>query len=60
MIDQCAKIGWAYDLKSVSDKVVKQRCLRTGDGTHEVWGWGDKDQLPEERAEAIIEHAKQQ
>ncbi|KAF7995136.1 hypothetical protein HCN44_004608 [Aphidius gifuensis] len=54
-----AKIGWAYDLKSVSEQVVKARCKRTGDGSHEVWGWGDKDQPAEEREAAIIEHAKQ-
>jgi hypothetical protein len=26
--------GWAYDLKTVSDSMVKRRVLRTGDGTH--------------------------
>ncbi|XP_013193953.1 acyl-CoA Delta-9 desaturase-like [Amyelois transitella] len=28
------KIGWAYDLKSVSPEMVTNRILRTGDGTH--------------------------
>jgi stearoyl-CoA desaturase (delta-9 desaturase) len=23
--------------------MVKKRIERTGDGTHEVWGWGDRD-----------------
>jgi stearoyl-CoA desaturase (delta-9 desaturase) len=47
-IDFFAKIGWAYDLKTVSNEIIKKRVERTGDGTHEnqknnTWGWGDKD-----------------
>lgn len=42
-IDFFAKIGWAYDLKTVSPDAVKSRVQRTGDGSHLVWGWGDKD-----------------
>jgi len=47
-IDFMAKIGWAYDLKTVPTKIVQQRVARTGDGSHEhfhegPWGWGDKD-----------------
>lgn len=34
VIDFFAWIGWAYDLKSVSDDLIKKRVLRTGDGTH--------------------------
>lgn len=30
-IDLCASIGWAYDLKTVSPSVIRQRKLRTGD-----------------------------
>lgn len=30
-IDTCAKLGLAYNLKKVDDKVVKSRVLRTGD-----------------------------
>lgn len=55
-IDFFAKIGWAYDLKSVSEEMVRKRVERTGDGTHELWGWGDKDQTQEERDEAIVTH----
>ena len=33
-IDFFAKIGWAYDLKSVPQKIVFQRVQRTGDGSH--------------------------
>jgi stearoyl-CoA desaturase (delta-9 desaturase) len=32
-IDFFAWIGWAYDLKTVSDKVVRDRVRRTGDGS---------------------------
>ncbi|XP_063978105.1 acyl-CoA Delta-9 desaturase-like [Diachasmimorpha longicaudata] len=55
-IDLFAKIGWAYDLKRVSSEIIAQRVKRTGDGSHEVWGWGDKDQPSEEREAAIIEY----
>jgi stearoyl-CoA desaturase (delta-9 desaturase) len=41
-IDFCARVGWAYDLKTVPMSVVKKRVEVTGDGTHEIWGWGDK------------------
>ncbi|KAL5278543.1 SCD family protein [Megaselia abdita] len=57
LIDQCAKIGQAYDLKTASAEIVKRRVQRTGDGSHPdikqkkedsekhtmVWGWEDKD-----------------
>ncbi|XP_011878885.1 PREDICTED: acyl-CoA Delta(11) desaturase-like isoform X1 [Vollenhovia emeryi] len=55
-IDFFAKIGWAYDLKSVSEDTIKKRVERTGDGSHELWGWGDKDQSQEERNEAVVTH----
>jgi len=53
-IDLCARIGWAYDLKSVPEDVVKKRVERTGDGSHELWGWGDKDQTQEQRDQTIV------
>lgn len=53
-----ARIGWAYELKTVPVDMVKKRVERTGDGTHELWGWGDKDQSSEERKEALITHLK--
>lgn len=56
-IDFFAWIGWAYDLKSVSQEMVKSRVLRTGDGTHEVWGWGDKDQTQEEKKHAVVTYS---
>lgn len=60
-IDFFSRIGWAYDLKTVSTEMIRRRAARTGDGTchsdaaledlHEtdngIWGWGDKD-MPEE------------
>jgi stearoyl-CoA desaturase (delta-9 desaturase) len=42
-IDFFKWVGWAYDLKTVPVSVIEKRVKRTGDGTHEVWGWGDKD-----------------
>ncbi|XP_063826669.1 acyl-CoA Delta(11) desaturase-like [Ostrinia nubilalis] len=36
-IDFFAWIGWAYDLKSASKDVIKNRSERTGDGT-DLWG----------------------
>jgi stearoyl-CoA desaturase (delta-9 desaturase) len=51
-IDFMAKIGWAYDLKTVPKHIVEARVLRTGDGSHDEfhggpWGWGDEDISPE-------------
>lgn len=57
-IDFFAKIGWAYDLKSVSSEIIKKRVIRTGDGSHATWGWGDKDQPKEEIEHALITHKK--
>ncbi|XP_075974337.1 acyl-CoA Delta-9 desaturase-like [Anticarsia gemmatalis] len=42
-IDMMAKIGWAYDLKTVPEEMIEKRVMRTGDGSHPIWGWGDKD-----------------
>ncbi|GJQ73942.1 Desat1 [Trypoxylus dichotomus] len=53
-IDLFAKIGWAYDLKTVSEEVVRKRTIRTGDGTHHIWGWKDKDMCKEDIQETII------
>ncbi|CAK1554448.1 unnamed protein product [Leptosia nina] len=36
-IDLFAKIGWAYDLKTVPKDLVDKRARRTGDGT-DLWG----------------------
>ncbi|XP_060525224.1 acyl-CoA Delta-9 desaturase-like [Cylas formicarius] len=58
LIDFFAKIGWAYDLKTVSEDMIKKRVLRTGDGTHDVWGWGDKDQPKEDYEDATIMYKK--
>lgn len=57
-IDLMAKIGWAYDLKTVSDEIIQKRVERTGDGTHNTWGWGDKDQDKVEIDHALITHRK--
>ncbi|XP_075236854.1 acyl-CoA Delta-9 desaturase-like [Lycorma delicatula] len=58
-IDFMAKIGWAYDLKTVPPHLVKKRALRTGDGTYkDVWGWDDKDLPLQEKKEATIVNKK--
>lgn len=57
-IDLMAKIGWAYDLKSVAPEIVKQRVERTGDGSHNSWGWDDKDENQNLRSYAIIANTK--
>lgn len=57
-IDLFARIGWAYDLKAVSEEIVRKRVGRTGDGSHRVWGWGDADQDAIEVADAAISHKK--
>lgn len=51
-----AKIGWAYDLKTASNDMVKKRVEKSGDGSHELWGWGDKDQSQEERDQALVKY----
>lgn len=56
-IDFFAKIGWAYDLKTVSHEIIQKRIERTGDGTHShkaaidehLWGYGDENQDAEEK-----------
>lgn len=58
-IDVCARLGLAYDLKSVSAEIVEKRVTRTGDGSHNLWGWGDPEQDPSERKDATISHRKQ-
>ncbi|XP_053980726.1 acyl-CoA Delta-9 desaturase-like isoform X1 [Hylaeus volcanicus] len=53
-IDLCAKLGLAYDLKMIPRDMVQKRVERTGDGTHDLWGWGDKDQTQEERDQTLV------
>lgn len=53
-IDFMAKIGWAYDLKEIPLDVVQKRVLRTGDGSHAVWGWGDKELSCDDKKETLI------
>ncbi|KZC09838.1 PREDICTED: acyl-CoA Delta(11) desaturase-like [Dufourea novaeangliae] len=56
-IDFWAKLGLAYDLKVVPINVVEKRVERTGDGSHELWGWGDKDQTKEDREQTLVMHS---
>lgn len=55
-IDFCAKIGWAYDLKTASSDMIKRRVEKAGDGSHKgVWGWEDKDMLQDDIKSTVIE-----
>ena len=58
-IDFFARIGWAYDLKTVPATMIQRRVERTGDGSHEIWGWGDKDMPKEEVSMASIVHRRE-
>ncbi|XP_018911116.2 acyl-CoA Delta-9 desaturase isoform X1 [Bemisia tabaci] len=57
-IDFFAKIGWAYDLKTVPLSLVHKRANRTGTRKHshegEVWGWDDENMLKEDKDHAVI------
>lgn len=58
-IDFFAKIGWAYDLKTVSADIVRKRVERTGanghtDNAHTSWGWDDQDLSQSDREAATI------
>lgn len=55
-INLMAKIGWAYDLKSARPELVKKRVVRTGDGSHNLWGWGDKDLSEQDKLDAKIDY----
>lgn len=44
-LDACAKLGLAYDMKTVSEEMIQKRVVRTGDGSHvehHSWGWDDE------------------
>lgn len=60
-IDFMAKIGLAYDLKTVSTETIMKRSKRTGDGSHpdvNTWGWNDKDVPTEDREQTLILNSK--
>jgi len=47
----CAKLGLAYDLKTVNHEIIRKRVLRTGDGSHHehaLWGYGDEEMTKED------------
>ncbi|XP_074039157.1 acyl-CoA Delta-9 desaturase [Leptinotarsa decemlineata] len=51
-IDFFAKLGWAYELKSVSKNMILRRAEKTGDGSHpQIWGYGDSDIEEEDKIE---------
>lgn len=54
-IDCMAKIGWAYDLKTVSPDTIQKRIERTGDGSHPS-PRGNKDDRDTEKNHAFNKH----
>ncbi|KAE9544446.1 hypothetical protein AGLY_001625 [Aphis glycines] len=52
-IDFFSLIGWAYDMKTVSNDMILKRANRTGDGSHPngdgIWGWDDSNISTEDR-----------
>lgn len=69
LIDFMAKIGWAYDLRTVPLEMIKKRAERTGDGSlkdphdprhhmNSVWGWDDSDMKQEDKLGTTIYHHK--
>lgn len=56
-IDFFAAIGWAYDMKTVPEDMIRKRAERTGDNTN-LWGWEDKDLSSEDKKGAKIINAK--
>ncbi|EDS40308.1 acyl-CoA Delta(11) desaturase [Culex quinquefasciatus] len=62
-IDAFAKLGWAYERKSVSPDIIERRAAKYGDGTRflsddcahrdPVWGFGDTDIAKEDLDEIL-------
>jgi stearoyl-CoA desaturase (Delta-9 desaturase) len=53
-LDLMAKIGWAYDLKTVTMDMIEKRKERTGDGTEtSLWGWTDPNKTKVKNLEKI-------
>jgi stearoyl-CoA desaturase (Delta-9 desaturase) len=52
-IDFFSLIGWAYEMKTVSNDMILKRANRTGDGSHPngdgIWGWDDSNISIEDR-----------
>lgn len=67
-----AKIGWASDLKTSSDDLIRRRIMRTGglnnndidkkviedEEKHQVWGWTDPTMLDDDKNLALILNKK--
>jgi stearoyl-CoA desaturase (Delta-9 desaturase) len=67
-IDLMALIGWATELKTVSDELIRKRIFRTGasnlvdkkfaeedaENLPLVWGWDDKDMQEEDKKLALV------
>jgi hypothetical protein len=65
-----AEIGWATELKTVSDELIRQRIFRTGtinnknllnkknllngEKMHQIWGWNDPQMQEEDKQLSLI------
>lgn len=52
-INQTICVGWAYDLKTTSEEMIRKRVLRAGDGTHQC---SKESNLQEELKEYVDNH----
>ena len=53
-IDFFVWLGWAYDCKTVSEEMIQRRVHRSGDGSHRLWGWDDRDISEEDMCDLEI------
>lgn len=68
-IDLFAKIGWAYNVRSVSPEMIQKRAMRSGDGSRHVaaggsilsssddqiiWGWNDENMSQTDKMDCNI------
>ena len=54
LLDLFAQIGWVYDRKFATPKIISRKAMKSGDGSHRylshesahetsLWGFGDRD-----------------
>lgn len=49
-----AKLGWAYDLKTVSEDMIMRTMQKTGDGSKYTWKFGEKYKSFEDYQRTVI------
>lgn len=48
VIELFEMLGWARNLRSISKAVLLNKIKRSGDGSHNLWGYGDMDMTCDE------------